>query len=143
MRFSIYPNTGILVVILVFFSACDLINKDQTLEVPEPVIVSAQDIPVDIYASEDVYFLVRHDSTMNKWEEGAGSILEELMKSNFHPQQAWFPIGVTRCMAPNVHEAFIVQLEKPDKQILEHGFITGTDSLNLNCGIEEFKYYSF
>lgn len=143
MRHLMYLNMGILAAVFVFFSGCDLFNSDHTPEVPEPVIVSAQDLPNNMYTSEGVYYLIRHDSTMKKWEKGAGFILEELLNNNFHPKHAWFPLGITPCMVATAHDGFIVELKKPNKRILEHDFISNIDYLVLNCGIKEFQYYSF
>lgn len=124
-------------------SGCELTGDDGPVKVPEPEIVEAQELPEYIYTLDNFYYQVRTDPNSEKWEEGVEPILKELLVNDIHLEKAWFPLGVTRCMTPNAFEALVVELGKEDDRIMEFDFIAETDSLVLNCGIEEFEFYSF
>ncbi len=147
-----------LVALLLLLAGCDEtpVAPDRLLPQPETVALDEIDEPVAPAPDSDdtaeaLYFYV-YDGNIesNAAQNAPPALLDRLVENGFDLQAAWDPILESvqvACMAPNVHPALVVELQSPDRDILNFGFIADPGDLEPpvypNCGIEQFRHYSF
>lgn len=132
------------------------VAPDVALPTPETVALDRIEEPVapapeENPQAEALYFYIYDGSTeANAAANQSPALLERLLESGIALQAAWNPILESvqvPCGAPNVYPALVVELQAPDRSILDYGFVADPGGLEPplypNCGIEKFQYYNF
>lgn len=140
------------VAVALLLAGCRDTPTEPEASLPSPETRNASDItePVDTIPEDEhpaLYYLIFNgEDTRFDEDDEPETILRALLEHDFAVQEAWYPITSSievPCMAPNVYPAFVVQLDTPNADIQELGFVSDPSPNIPNCGVEAFEYYRF
>ena len=106
-------------------------------QIPEPVEVTWEGVPTPF--NDRTYF--RHGMTQLRPD----STMQDLIQQGFRLKNAWYALGENCSTLPfNIFKALIVELERNDRRILDHGFGSSPVPVGIACfSHSEFLYYAF
>lgn len=122
-------------VLLLLISACNDTTTAPVLDIPEPVAVTADDVPAP---GDGIYFYIGMTA-----QDGAKPLLKEALRRGVRFAAAWLPQYQTPCAAPTATAALVVQVTSNGDRLSDLGFRSDPEPWLVNCGIGDFWKYVF
>jgi len=124
-----------LVATLLLFSACNDTTTAPVLEIPEPVAVTAADVPTP---GDGIYFYIGIAA-----QDDPEPLLKQALRRGIRFVAAWMPQYQTPCAAPGATAALVVQVAANGDRLTDLGFRSDPEPWLVNCGISDFWKYAF
>lgn len=122
-------------VLLLLVSACNDTTTAPVLDIPEPVAVTADDVPAP---GDGIYFYIGMTA-----QDDAKPLLKEALRRGVRFAAAWLPQYQTPCAAPTATAALVVQVTAYGDRLSDLGFRSDPEPWLVNCGIGDFWKYVF
>ena len=105
---------------------------------PQPTLVPTSEIVAE---SERVYYMV--PSAERDVIAEAEQILLTLLEDQIPVLNAWLPSSASTCACVICVACIVIELQMPDRKILNHGFLDDAEGWVCNCGVDGMWLYRF